>query len=111
MENAELLLSFIGTALSLAAMCVVFTVRLVRALAVKKKTLADALFDEAITALMEIAEAGKGSGEEKKRFVLERLKELSQESGVSVDIEAAAERIEEVIELSKRINFKNKKGE
>ena len=107
MENAELVLSFIGTALSLAAMCALFIIKLIRAAMAKKRTQEGAMLLDAVVPLMEIAEKFVNfSGEEKREFVLTKLNQFALENGLNFNAETISTKIEELIELTKRVNTK-----
>lgn len=107
MENADVVLSLAGTALSLLITSIVFIARLVKAVKDKKKIQNCTFLEEAVAPLMEIAENfSHYSGEEKKQFVLTKVNQFAIENGFKFDAEATAAKIEKFIELSKKINVK-----
>lgn len=53
-----------------------------------------------------IAEANGGTGEEKKQFVLNSIKAISEEYGWTYDEEWVSDTLEAIIEVTKKINGK-----
>lgn len=105
MENVELILSFVGTALSLAAMCAVFIIKLIKAVSAKKRTQESAMLLDAVIPLMEIAEKfANYSGEEKREYVLTKINQFALENGLHFNAETVSAKIEELIKLTKKIN-------
>lgn len=112
MENFEVVLSLAGTALSLLITSIIFVVRLVKALKEKRNMQNCSFLYETVAPLMEIAENFSNySGEEKKQFVLTKVNQFAIENGLKFDAETTAAQVEKLIELSKKINAKNNKGE
>ena len=112
MENAELILSLAGTALSLFVAAVLFFVKLLRGSAAKKKLKNDYLLLDAVAPLMELAESFTSySGEEKKEYVLTKLNQFAIENGISFDVSTVSQKIEELIALSKQVNGRGKESE
>lgn len=107
MENVEVVLSLAGTAFSLLITCLIFVVKLVKTVKDKKRMQNCNYLDEAVAPLMEIAESFSNySGEEKKQFVLTKVNQFAIENGLSFDVKATAEKVEKLIDLSKKINVK-----
>lgn len=109
MENFELIITLAGTALSLLITCVVFIIRLIKTWRDKKTFLDDLILQEAITPLMELAEKYLNySGDEKKQFVLTKLNQFALENKIKFNAELISNKIEQLIELSKQVNAKQK---
>lgn len=105
MENLELILSLAGTALSLFIACVLFIVKLISGYMTKKKLKNSYVLLDAVAPLMEIAETFTSySGEEKKEYVLTKVNQFAIENGINFDLQAVTKKIEELIELSKKVN-------
>ncbi len=105
MENLELILSLIGTTVSLLITCIIFIVKFVKSLRAKRLAEDDTAILEAILPLMEIAEKYKNySGEEKKEYVLTKLNQFTIENGINFNAEAVIGKIEELIQLTKQVN-------
>ena len=105
MENLELIVSLAGTALSLFIACVLFIVKIIRGYITKKKLKNSYVLLDAVAPLMEIAEQFTHySGEEKKEYVMTRVKQFALENKIKFDSEAVNEKIEELIGLSKKVN-------
>ncbi|MDE6586411.1 MAG: hypothetical protein K2K80_07015 [Clostridia bacterium] len=105
MENLELLLSLIGTAVSFLIATVVFIVKFVRSIRTRKMIASESDLLDAVIPLIELAEKYKNySGEEKKEFVLTKLNQFAIENKISFDSDAIVKRIEELIILSKNVN-------
>ena len=106
-ENFEVILSLVGTVLSLLVACITFLVKLVRSL--KAKTAAErkqVLF----SVIMQLVETAEGlpdiSGSEKKTYVLTQANRVSNELGIEFDAAEVAEQVEELIKLTKHVNLK-----
>lgn len=109
MENFELIITLAGTAFSLLITCVVFIIRLIKTWRDKKTFLDDLILQEAITPLMELAEKYLNySGDEKKQFVLTKLNQFALENKIKFNAELISNKIEQLIELSKQVNAKQK---
>ena len=108
MENFELIVSLVGTALSLFIACVLFVVKLVRGYIAKKKLKNSYVLLDAVAPLMEIAETFTNfSGTEKKEYVLTKVNQFAIENGITFDEQAVTAKIEELIDLSKNVNGKD----
>ncbi len=111
MENLEVILSLIGTSLSLFVTCLIFIVKFIKSLRTKKLAENDNAIIEAILPLMEIAENYKHySGEEKREFVLTKLNQFTLENGINFDSDAVIKKIEELIKLTKQVNVNKTRG-
>lgn len=109
MENFELIITLTGTALSLFITCIVFVIRLIKTWRDKKSFLNDLVLQEAIAPLMELAEKYLNySGDEKKQFVLTKLNQFALENKIKFNAELISNKIEQLIELSKQVNAKQK---
>lgn len=109
MENFELMITLAGTAFSLLITCVVFVIRLIKIWRDKKSFLDDLVLQEAIMPLMELAEKYLNySGDEKKQFVLTKLNQFALENKIKFNAELISNKIEQLIELSKQVNAKQK---
>ncbi|MBD5583539.1 MAG: hypothetical protein HDQ88_00420 [Clostridia bacterium] len=107
MEDAEIVLSLAGTAISLLITSIIFIARLFKAVKDKKRMQNCSFLDDAVAPLMEIAESFSNySGEEKKQFVLTKVNQFAIENGLKFNAEATAEEVEKLINLSKKINVK-----
>lgn len=105
MENMELILSLAGTSLSLLAACVTFLVKLIRSVKARVKEKGMTALLEAVAPLVEIAETLVNySGAEKKAYVLTKVKEYSGENKIEFNIEKVSDKIEQLVELSKKVN-------
>lgn len=107
MENAELIISLIGTAFSLLITCFIVIAKLIGSVKRRKSMQESADLLDAIAPLMEIAEKHRNySGEEKKEFVLTKLNQFSIENGIEFKAEEITERLEKLINLTKQVNTK-----
>lgn len=112
MENLELILSLLGTSASLVFTMIIVIIKFIRC----RKT-SHSLEDEyelynSISKLMEIAEEFTNySGEEKKEFVITKLNQFAIENCLKFDVNKASNKIEELIMLSKNVNYKGEKNE
>lgn len=105
MENLELWLSIIGTALSLLITTLVFVFKFIKCYRAKKKMLNTSLLLEAVAPIVEIAEEYVNySGEEKKQFVLTKVNQFALDNNIPFNADAISKRIEELISLSKKVN-------
>ena len=107
MENAELIISLIGTSLSFFVTCVILMIKFVRSVKKRSEAQDGVLLLDAVVPLMEIAEKHTNySGAEKKEFVLSKLNEFSKENGLDFNAEEISAKIEELIKLTKQVNIK-----
>ncbi len=105
MENLEWILSLAVTALSLLAACVSFAVKLVKNVREKMSAKKYDELMESVAPVMEIAENHTGlKGHDKKEYVLEKVSEYAERNGLKFEAEAVANRIEELVEFSKKVN-------
>ena len=108
-ENLEVLLSILGTILSLLLTSIVCLVKAIQKGKEKRSIEANTIFLEALAPLMEIAEKYENyTGEEKKAFVLTKMNQLAIENHLKFNAEEVSKKIEELIVLSKEVNNKNK---
>lgn len=107
MENLELYLSLIGTGASLLLTIIILIVRLAKSIREKSRLKEEDGLLSAVGPLMELAEKHKNfTGEEKKEFVLTKLNQFAIENGINFDTKIISTKIEELINLSKQINYK-----
>lgn len=67
---------------------------------------------DAVGPIMEIAESFVNyTGAEKKNFVLTQVEQLASENGITINASIVSDKIEEHIQLSKKINYIEKKEE
>ena len=92
LDNYELYLSIAATIISL-----IFETKLQD----------DADLLDAVAPIMQIAESFTNySSAEKKEYVLTRINQLAIENGINFDVKAISDKIEELIKLSKEVNYK-----
>lgn len=113
MNNAEWIVSLIGTAGSLLIAVVTFAIKCIRAIRDKTKTEGLASLTAEIVPLIETAEKFLHySGEEKKEYVLTKLNRFAMDNGIAFDAEKISEQIDRLVELTRQVNSKNfQKGE
>lgn len=86
MENLEVILSLVGTSLSLLVAGVVFLIKLIQSVHSKKNKQNNDLLLEAVAPIVEIAEGYTNySGEEKKEFVMTKVNQFAIENGIAFD--------------------------
>lgn len=107
LDNYELYLSIAAAIISLIFAIIVCIIKLVRAVKAKTKLQDDADLLDAVAPIMQIAESFTNySGAEKKEYVLTRINQLAIENGINFDVKAISDKIEELIKLSKEVNYK-----
>ncbi len=112
MEQARLILSLAGTALSLFITCTVLIIKVILSFKKHKKLRESSVLADAIAPIMQVAESfAHYTGEEKKQFVLTKLDRLAAEQKLDFNAEEISAKIEELIKLSKKINSNRNKGE
>lgn len=105
MEHLEWILSIAGTVLSLIILCVSFLIKLLQSIKARKKEKGQTTLLETVAPIVELAETFESySGEEKKEYVLTKVNQFAIENGIEFNIEAVSKKIEELIELSKKVN-------
>lgn len=108
MNSAEVILSLAGTAASLLITCVIFVIKLAKAVKDKRNIVNRTVLDEAVAPLIEVAEKFCNySGEEKKQFVLTKINQFAIENNLKFDVDEMSRKIERLIELSRQVNEKN----
>lgn len=111
MENLELIVSLAATAASTLIACVTFIVKAVRAIRARVKSEGKTALLDAVAAAVEAAEALTNySGAEKKAYVIMKMNKFAIENGIEFDLEAVSEKIEQLVELSKRVNKRESKA-
>ena len=110
MENLEVILSLIGTSLSLFVACIVFLIKLIKCVRSKKCKQNLDLLLEAVAPIVEVAEGYENfSGEEKKEYVMTKVNQFAIENGITFDTKLISNKIEELIVLSKKVNSRKEK--
>ena len=112
LENIELFLSVIGAFLSLVVAIIICAIKFMKTIKSTQslKDVSDIL--EAVGPIMEIAESFVNyTGAEKKNFVLTQVEQLASENGITIDASIVSDKIEELIQLSKKINYTETKEE
>lgn len=105
MEHLEWILSIAGTVLSLVILCVSFLIKLLQSIRARKREQGQTTLLDAVAPIVEIAEAFEGySGEEKKEYVITKVNQFAIENGIEFNLEVVSKKIEELIELSKKVN-------
>lgn len=111
MDNIELCSSVIGTILGLIIAIIICIVRLVKTIKSKNQLQDETDLLNAVAPIMEIAEKFTNySGTEKKEYVLTRINQLAIENGIEYDEQVISDKIEELIKLTKEVNY-NKENE
>ena len=112
LENIELFLSVIGAFLSLVVAIIICAIKFMKTIKSTQslKDVSDIL--DAVGPIMEIAESFVNyTGAEKKNFVLTQVEQLASENGITIDASIVSDKIEELIQLSKKINYTETKEE
>ena len=105
MENLEWILSLAVTALSLFAASVSFLIKLIKNIKDKIQVKNYNERMESVAPIMEIAENHtKYKGEDKKKYVLEKVNLYAEENGLKFYAKNVADKIEELVEFSKKVN-------
>lgn len=109
MESIDVILSLIGTALSMLVACLVFLIKLIHAMRVRKNKQDNDLLLEAVAPIMEIAETYLHyDGVEKKEYVMTKVNQFALENKITFNTEEISKKIEELIKFSKQVNAKKK---
>lgn len=107
LNNFELCISVIAAFFCLLTVLIVCITRMVKAVKAKTKLQDDADLLDTVAPIMQIAESFTNySGAEKKEYVLTRINQLAIENGINFDVKAISDKIEELIKLSKEVNYK-----
>jgi len=109
MKELEIILSLSGTAAGLLVTTVTFILKFIRS--TKAKRLADQLtaIGEAVVPYIEQAEGFLHySGAEKKEFVLTKANQFAIGKGYDFNVPLVAERIEELVRLTKKVNARDR---
>ena len=106
MERAEYILSLVGTILSCIAGILTIGIKLIKALKEVKERINKEKITEKLLELIEEAEKIAGySGKEKKEYVMDKIGEYAEELGIKADLQFVSEKIEELVRLSRQVNF------
>ena len=107
-ENLEIILSIAGTALGLLITTVTFLSKFLKSAKAKKIAENVIKISEAMIPYIEQAETFVNySGAEKKEYVLTKANRFAIDNGIKFDAEAVSEKIEELVELTKKVNKRN----
>ena len=105
MENLEIILSVAGTALGLLVTTVTFLSKFIKSAKAKKIAENIIKIGNAMIPYIEQAENYVNfSGEEKKQYVMTQANQFAIENGIAFDAEAVGEKIEELVDLTKKVN-------
>lgn len=110
-KNWEMLLSVLGTILSLLLTCLICFVKIARSSKQRKAIKDNIALLDAVAPLMEIAETFTHyTGAEKKEYVLTKINQFAIENGLQFNAEEVSAKIEELIKLSLEVNAKVKES-
>ena len=102
-------ITIIGTAVSLVASALLFIIRSVKTNKIKKEMITELNIEKMLLSLIEEAEEFINySGIEKKTYVITRVKEELLKSKIKFDTNKVSEKIEELINLSNKVNTRNR---
>lgn len=105
LDNLELGIAIIGIIILLfiVIICVIALVRVIKS---RKKFREATEMLNVVGSIMQIAENFTNySGSEKKEYVMTRMNQLAIENGIAFDAKAISDKIEELIQLSKEVNY------
>lgn len=109
MENLEIILSLTGTALGVLITAATFIVKFIKS-AKAKKIAEDAI--EICNAVLPYIKQAESfihfSGAEKKEYVMLKVNEYADKNGFKLSQEFAAEKIDELVALTKEVNIRGK---
>jgi hypothetical protein len=109
MENLELILSSASAGAGLLATSVTFLVKFIKSAKAKKIAENVIKICAAVVPLIEQAERFSDySGEEKKEFVMTKANQFAIDNGMPFDKALVSEKVEELVDLSKQINKREK---
>lgn len=108
-ENLEAILSLAGTVLGLTATAITFLIKFIKNAKAKKIAEQTIKISEAIIPYIEQAEQFINyTGQEKKEFVMTKANQFAIAQGIDFDAIAVSEKIEELVDLSSRVNKRQK---
>ena len=105
LDNLELGIAIIGIIILLfiVIICVIALARVIKS---RKKFSEATEMLNVVGSVMQIAENFTNySGSEKKEYVMTRMNQLAIENGIAFDAKAISDKIEELIQLSKEVNY------
>ena len=108
MEYFELILSLVGTCLGLLITSSAFIIKFAKN--VKAKESAEQTLEICNAILPYVEQAEKlinFNGEEKKEFVMVKVNQYALKHGIKFDEKEVSDKVEELIALSKNVNFKS----
>lgn len=106
--NLEVILSVAGTALGLLITTITFLSKFLESAKAKKVAENIVKIGEAMIPYIEQAEAFVHySGAEKKEYVLTKANRFAIENDIKFDAEAVSNKIEELVDLTKKVNKPN----
>lgn len=110
MNNLWICISIISVIAILIIAVIVCVAILIKLTMTKKKLIAQTDLLSAVGPIMEIAEKFDNySGAEKKEYVITRVQQFAVENKLNYDSKTVSDKIEELINFSKKVN--NKQGE
>ncbi len=105
--NFELWISIFVVILFLIIVVIICIVRLIIVKKSKKRFQNEAVLLSAVAPIMEIAEKYTNYfGEEKKQYVITRVQQFAVENKLNYDSKIVSDKIEELIDFSKKVNNK-----
>ncbi len=111
MENLEIILSIAGTAFGLLITTITFLSQFIKNLSKKKSAENLTKISNAVMPFVEEAENFiHFSGEEKKQYVLTKANQFAIDNGIKFDSVAVGEKIERLVELTKKVNARITSG-
>lgn len=110
MKEIEIILSLIGTVIGMTITILGFLVKMIKNGKAKKKCEQVISISNAILPFIQEAEKfTKFSGEEKKAYVLTKVNQFAQSNGIQFIEEQVSDEIEQLISLTKKVNYKENK--
>ena len=110
-DNLHIYMSFLAPALGLLCTTVVFLQKFVENKKLKKileKT--EQITKEIIPCILEAEKFPNFTGEEKKRLVMTKLNQYAIDNHLKFDQEKVSNQIEELIQMTKMVNFKSQEN-
>ncbi|HEY8444187.1 MAG TPA: phage holin, LLH family [Clostridia bacterium] len=107
MENIQLFFSILGSGVGFLLTTIMFLFKFIKSLKSKKAAEEIIKITNAIIPFIEQAEKFSSySGKEKKEYVMTKVNQFAIENGIKFDPELTSQKIEELIKLSKEVNYK-----
>lgn len=108
MENAEIIISLAGTVISLIIAVITFIAKFLKS--EKAKTTAENIVqicDEILPLIKQAEQFVNFSGQEKKEYVMTLMRKYALDNGIYLDCQMLAEKIDELVALTKNVNVKD----